>query len=89
MRLRRAVQRVAQNLAGIAGKHIREDGSAFDDTGVAEARAFAGELLAIEQDDVASSLLQMQGRANADHACTQYENVGLEFRHPALRKFNV
>jgi hypothetical protein len=26
----------------------------------------------------------VQRSADADHACTQYENVGLEFRHPAL-----
>jgi hypothetical protein len=28
--------------------------------------------------------LQVQGSAEADHACTQYENIGFEFRHPAL-----
>jgi hypothetical protein len=29
----------------------------------------------------------MQGGADADHACPQYDNVGLKFRHLALRKF--
>jgi hypothetical protein len=33
--------------------------------------------------------LQVQGGADADHARTQDKNVGLQFRHPALRKFNV
>jgi hypothetical protein len=31
----------------------------------------------------------VQGGADADHARTQDEYVGLQFRHPALRKFNV
>jgi hypothetical protein len=26
----------------------------------------------------------VQGSADADHAGAQYENIGLEFRHPAL-----
>ena len=45
--------------------------------------------MAVDQDDVPPPLLQMQGGADADHACAQYENIGLEFRHPALRKLNV
>jgi hypothetical protein len=28
----------------------------------------------------------MQGRADADHARTQYEHIGLEFRHPGTPK---
>jgi len=31
----------------------------------------------------------MQGGADPDHARPQHENVGLQFRHQALRKFNV
>jgi len=31
----------------------------------------------------------VQGRADADHACAQHQNIGPEFRHPALRKLNV
>ncbi|GAC1336538.1 MAG: hypothetical protein NVSMB20_12650 [Bradyrhizobium sp.] len=38
----------------------------------------------VDQDDVPSALLQMQRRADADHACTQDENIGLQFRHPVL-----
>ena len=45
--------------------------------------------LPVDQDDIASPLLQVQGGADADHARAQHENIGLEFRHPALRKLNV
>ena len=31
----------------------------------------------------------MQRGADADHARPEHKNVGLQFRHPALRKFNV
>jgi hypothetical protein len=31
----------------------------------------------------------VQRGADADHARAQNQNVGLQFRHPALRKFNV
>jgi hypothetical protein len=31
----------------------------------------------------------MQGGADADHTRTQDYNIGLQFRHPALRKLNV
>jgi len=49
----------------------------------------AGALVLVNQDDIASPLLQVQGRADADHACAQYENIGLEFRHLSLRKLDV
>jgi hypothetical protein len=38
----------------------------------------------VDEDDIPPPLLQMQGSADADHACPQYEDIGLEFRHPAL-----
>ena len=82
--LRRAVQRVLQDLAEIPRKHVRKDRRAFDHAGVAEAGFLAGEFVPVDQDDIASTLLQVQGGADADHAGTQYEDVGLEFRHPAL-----
>ena len=43
----------------------------------------------VDQDHVAAPFLQVQRGADADHACSQHKNVGLQFRHPALRKFNV
>jgi hypothetical protein len=43
----------------------------------------------VDQDHVPSALLQVQGGADANHACAQYENIGLQFRHRALRKLNV
>ncbi len=79
--LRRAVESVSEDLSEIAGKHVREDRGAFDHSGIAIAGPFAGNLVPIDQDHVPSPLLQVQGGADADHACTQYENVGLEFRH--------
>jgi hypothetical protein len=53
------------------------------------ARLFAGEFVAVNQDDVPPPLLQMQSGADADHPRTQHENIGLQFRHPALRKSNI
>src|ERR1700742_255763 len=41
-------------------------------------------LVPVDEDDVASLLLQMQGRADTDHARTQHQNVSLRFRHPSL-----
>jgi hypothetical protein len=38
----------------------------------------------IDQDDIPSPLLQVQGGADAHHARTQYKNIGLQFRHSAL-----
>ncbi len=81
--------RISQDLPEIARKHIGKDRGAFDQSGIAEAGLFAGEFVPVDQDDVPPALLQVQGRADADHARAQYENVGLEFRHPALRKLNV
>jgi hypothetical protein len=49
----------------------------------------AGEIVPVDQDHVPRPLLQMQGDADADHTGTQGHNVGLQFCHPALRKFNV
>ena len=69
-----------------AALHLQQRGR---DVMLVDRHNAAGEVAAIDQDDVAPSLLQMQGGADADHACTQYENVGLEFRHSALRKLNV
>jgi hypothetical protein len=43
----------------------------------------------VDQDRIPAPFLQVQGGADADHARTQDKNVGLQFRHPALRKFNV
>src|ERR1700704_134541 len=43
----------------------------------------------VDQDDIAPPPLQMQRGTDADHARAQYENIGLAFRHPALRKLNV
>src|SRR3954469_22687429 len=82
--LRCAIERVLKDLSEIPGKHIWEDRSAFDHSGVAKTGLFAGELMPVDQDDIASPLLQVERSADADHPCTQYENVGLEFRHPAL-----
>ena len=50
---------------------------------------FAGKFVPVDQDDVPPPLLQVQGGADADHARAQHQNIGLEFRHPALRKLNV
>jgi hypothetical protein len=43
----------------------------------------------IDQDHIPAPFLQVQGGADADHARPQDDDVGLHFRHPALRKFNV
>jgi hypothetical protein len=49
----------------------------------------AGNLMPVDQNDVPATFLQMQGSADTYHARTQDEYVGLQFRHLALRKFNV
>ncbi len=88
MRLRRAVQRVLQQLPEIPRKHVGENRGAFDHPGIAVAGLLAGEFMPVDQDHVASPLLQMQRGADADHARAQHHNIGLQFRHPALRKLN-
>jgi hypothetical protein len=83
--LRRAIQRVLQDLSEIPGKHIRKNRRTFDQSGVPETGLFAGEFVPVDQDHVPPPPLQVQGGADADHACAQYENIGPEFRHPPLR----
>src|SRR6266404_5398060 len=85
----RAIQRVLEDFSEIAGKHIGEHRGAFDHAGIAETGLFAGDRVPVDQDHIPAPPLQVQGSADADHACTQYENVGLEFRHWALRKLNA
>jgi hypothetical protein len=48
-----------------------------------------GQLVPVDQNHTTAAFLQVQGGAHADHARTQDEYVGLQFRHLALRKFNV
>jgi hypothetical protein len=43
----------------------------------------------VNQDYFPPSLLQVQGRADADHTRTEDKNIGLQFRHPPLRKLNT
>jgi hypothetical protein len=45
--------------------------------------------VAVDQDDIPAPFLQVQCRANTDHASPEHDNIGLQFRHPALRKLNV
>ena len=87
--LRRAQQRVAQDLAEIARKHVRKNRGAFDQAAIAITGFLAGHLVPVDQNHIPAAFLQVQGGAHADHARTQDEYVGLQFRHPALRKFNV
>src|SRR6187399_2224854 len=79
-----AVQRVLKNSSEIPREHIREDRRAFDHSGVAKACLLAGEWVPVDQDHVPSPPLQVQDSTDADHARTQYENIRLELRHPAL-----
>jgi hypothetical protein len=58
-----------KDLSEIPGEHIREDGGAFDHSGVAQAGLFAGERVPVDQDHIPSPPLQVQGSADADHAC--------------------
>jgi len=46
-------------------------------------------LVAVDQDDIPAPFLQVQRRADTDHAGSEHDDVGLQFRHPALRKLNV
>jgi len=71
-------------LGDIAGEHVRENRSAFDQAGISETGLLPGSLVFIDQDDVAPPLLQVQGGGYADHARSQHKNIGLQFRHPAL-----
>jgi hypothetical protein len=70
------------DLGKIAGKHVGENGSALDQAGISETGFFARELVPVDQDDLSPALLQVQGGADANHSSTQYENIGLQFRHP-------
>jgi hypothetical protein len=79
--LRRAVRRVAQDLAKIPRKHVGKHRRAFDQSAVSKAGLFAGDRVLVDQDHIAAPLLQMQRSADADHARTQDEYIGLQFRH--------
>jgi hypothetical protein len=76
-RLRRAVERVLQDLAEIPGEHVRENRGALDQPCISIAGFFAGAFVPVDQDDVPPPLLQMQGGADADHARPQHEDIGL------------
>ena len=45
--------------------------------------------MAVDQDDIPAPFLQVQRRANTDHASPEHDDISLQFRHPALRKLNV
>ena len=87
--LRRAEQRISQDLAQIPREHVGKHRGAFDQPAIAITGFLAGRIVPVDQDHVPAAFLQVQGGAYADHARTQNENVGLQFRHSALRKFNV
>ena len=87
--LRRAVGRILQDLAEIPREHIGKHRRAFDQSAIAVTGFLAGEFVPVDQDRIAAPFLQVQGGADADHTRPQNKNVGLQFRHPALRKFNV
>ena len=74
--LRRAKERVAQDLAEIPRKHVGEDRGAFDQPAIAVTGFLAGDLVPVDQNHVPAAFLQMQSGADADHARTQDENVG-------------
>jgi hypothetical protein len=73
-----------KDLSEISGEHIREDGRALDHSGIAKAGLLAGKWMPVDQDHIPPPPLQVQGSTDADHARTQYENIRLELRHPAL-----
>src|SRR5882724_6580797 len=85
--LRRAIGRVSEDLSEVPGKHIGEDRRAFDQSGIAKASLLAGAVVPVDEDHVSPALLQMQSGADADHTRPQDEDVGLEFRHPALPRW--
>ena len=84
--LRRLVQGVAEDLCEIPGKHVGKHRRALDHSRIAEAGFLPGQFVPVDQDDIAPPLLQVQGSADADHARTQHENIGLEFRHHGTPK---
>jgi hypothetical protein len=84
--LRRTQQRVAQDLAEIARKHVRKNRGAFDQAAIAVTGFLAGHLVPVDQNHIPAAFLQVQGGAHADHARTQDEYVGLQFRHPGTPK---
>jgi len=75
--LRRAVGRVAEDLLHLPRKHVGKNRGNLDDPGIAVTRLFAGELVAIHQDDIAPAFLQVQRSANAHHARAKHENISL------------
>ena len=78
-----------QDLAEIPREHVGKDRGAFDQSAIAVTGLLAGKFVPVDQDHIPAPFLQVQGGADADHARPQHKNVGLQFRHPALRKFNV
>ena len=64
----------------IAGKGIGNDGRALDQPGIAMA-GFGSRLAAIDQQDGAAALLQMQGGADADDAGPEHDDIRLSCRH--------
>jgi 5-deoxy-D-glucuronate isomerase len=80
------VQRILQDNREIARKHVGENRSGFDQSGIAMAGLLAGAFMAVDQDHLPPALLQVQGRADADHARAEHQNIGLQFRHPGTPK---
>jgi len=79
-RLRRAVHCILKDLPKSRGNIYGKTEAHSISPGIAEAGLFAGARVPIDQDHVPPALLQVQGRADADHARPQDEDVGLEFR---------
>jgi len=65
------------DLREIAGKHIRKTEAHSISPALPKTRPLAGLSVPVDQDDVPSPLLQVQGGADADHARAQYEDIGL------------
>ena len=73
-----ACQRDVEDTGEIIGHRIGPDGLALDDPGIAIA-GLAARLLAVDQGDRPATALQMQRRADADHATS--ENDRASHRH--------
>src|SRR5947209_20485081 len=75
VRLRRPVQRIADERADLARERARKDRRALDDAGVAVARLLAGRIVLVDEHDGASTPLQMQRRGDADHPGAENDRI--------------
>ena len=75
--LRPQVEGVLRHEPDVARERVGHHALALDDAGVAVARLFAGPP-PVDENDLATAFLQMQGGGGADDAGAEHDDIGIE-----------